>query len=73
MMRPPTSAQETTIEPFVPPITPEEQARRNRAAMDLLDAWAEDIEGSEDQRETMEVLREALGFQRSLSDRAAVR
>lgn len=58
--------------PFVPPITPEELARRNRAAMALLDEWAADVEDERDQRETMDVLRQALGPERVASSRPAI-
>jgi hypothetical protein len=57
---------------FVPPITPEELARRNRAAMALLDEWAADTEDEQDQRETMDVLRKALGPERIASNRPAI-
>lgn len=54
--------------PLVPPISSEELARRNREAVALLDAW--EAEGDEgEQRETMAVLREALGKRRTLSSR----
>ncbi len=59
--------------PFVPPITPEELTRRNQAAMALLDEWAADSEGEQDQRETMDVLRRALGPERIASSRPAIR
>jgi excisionase family DNA binding protein len=58
--------------PFVPPITPEELTRRNRAAMALLDEWEADVEGEQDQRETMDVLRKALGPDRIASSRPAI-
>lgn len=46
--------------PYVPPISDEELARRNRAAIELLDSW--ETEGDEEeQRETMAILREAIG------------
>jgi hypothetical protein len=46
--------------PLLEPITREELMRRNRAAVELLDSWA--TEGDEEeQRETMAVLRKALG------------
>jgi hypothetical protein len=61
-----------TPAPFVPPITPEELARRNRAVMTLLDEWAADVEDEQDQRETMDVLRKALGPERIASNRPAV-
>lgn len=58
--------------PFVPSITPEELTRRNRAAMALLDEWAADVEGERDQRETMDVLRKALGPERIASNRPTI-
>lgn len=59
----------TTAEvPYVPPISSEELARRNQSAIELLDLW--EAEGDEqDHRETMQVLREALGEGRSSSSR----
>jgi excisionase family DNA binding protein len=62
----------TLTTPLVPPLAPEELARRNRAAMALLDEWAADVEGEQDQRETMEVLRRALGPERVASSRPAI-
>jgi hypothetical protein len=57
-----------SLHPYVPPITEEELARRNQAAIQLLDSW--ESEGDEDeQRETMKVLRQALGQGRIASDR----
>ena len=54
--------------PYVPPITPEELARRNAEMIRLLDEWEE--EGDEqEQRETMAVIREALGPHRIASSR----
>ncbi len=53
---------------YVPPIDDAELARRNQAAIRLLDSW----EGDEDrleQRETMTILREALGERRVASTR----
>lgn len=53
---------------YVPPIAADELARRNRSAIALLDAW--EAEGDEDeQRETMRVLRTALGADRVASSR----
>ena len=50
--------------PYVPVVSPDERARRNREAIALLKSWA--TEGDEEeQRETMAVLREALGLKRS--------
>lgn len=55
--------------PYVPTVSPEERARRNREAVALLKSWT--TEGDEEeQRETMAVLREALGEKRSLSSRS---
>jgi excisionase family DNA binding protein len=59
--------------PFVPTIAPGELLRRNRTAMALLDEWEADVEGEQDQRETMDVLREALGPGRIASVRPAIR
>jgi excisionase family DNA binding protein len=55
--------------PFVPPISAEELAARNRAAMALLDEWESDVEGEADQRETVGVLRRAFGPDRVASSR----
>jgi excisionase family DNA binding protein len=58
----------TTEGPYVPPISAEELARRNRAALELLDSW--ETEGDEEeQRETLAVLRESLGARRVASYR----
>ncbi len=54
--------------PYVPPISDEELARRNRAAIELLDSWETEVD-EEEQRETMAILREALGEQRIASYR----
>jgi hypothetical protein len=61
-----------TPTPFVPTYSAEERARRNKAAIELLDSWK--TEGDEEeQRETMAVLRESLGTNRSLSSRPIFR
>jgi hypothetical protein len=52
--------------PYVPRISPEELARMNKAAIELLDSWETDGD-EEEQRETMKVLRDALGERRTLS------
>jgi excisionase family DNA binding protein len=77
--RPIMAANSTTLAtpeadatPFVPPTSPEELALRNRAAMALLDEWAVDVEDEREQRETMDVLRRALGPGRIASDRPAI-
>jgi hypothetical protein len=54
---------------YVPPIDDAELARRNRAAMRLLDAWEQDEEGEDEQRETLAVLKDALGERRIASSR----
>ncbi len=55
--------------PYVPPITPEELALRNAEAIRLLDLW--EAEGDEqEQRETMDVIRKALGPERIASYRS---
>jgi len=60
--------QTMALHPYVPPITEEELARRNQAAIRLLDSW--ETEGDEEeQHETMEMLRHALGQGRTVSDR----
>ena len=52
---------------------PEERKRRNLAALALLEEWANDEEGEQDQRETVAVLRAALGPDRVASHRPAFR
>jgi excisionase family DNA binding protein len=54
--------------PLVPPLSAEELTRRNRALVELLDSW--ESEGDEqEQRETLGVIREALGAKRVASSR----
>ncbi|HEU5118813.1 MAG TPA: hypothetical protein VFT74_19630 [Isosphaeraceae bacterium] len=53
---------------YVPRYAPEERARRNAEAIRLLDLWAREGD-EEEQRETMRVLREALGKNRIASNR----
>jgi hypothetical protein len=65
-------APEAPPAPFVPPISREELARRNAAAIALLDEWEADASSEQDQRETMDVLRRALGPGRIASDRPAI-
>jgi hypothetical protein len=58
----------TSVRPYVPPISAEELARRNGGLIELLDSW--EAEGDEqEQRETLVVLREALGEGRVSSSR----
>jgi hypothetical protein len=65
----PTTPEASTPEGgYVPPLGPEEQAKRNRALAELLESW--EAEGDEqEQRETLAVLREALGARRVASSR----
>jgi hypothetical protein len=58
--------------PFVPSISREELARRNAEVVAFLDALADDVESEQDQRETWEVLRRALGEERVASSRPAI-
>ena len=58
--------------PYVPPIDPEDLRRRNAEMIAILDEWETDGD-EEDQRETMAVLRQALGPDRTISDRSAFR
>lgn len=58
---------------LVPPITPEELARRNQAVIRLLEEWASDVASEQDQIETVEILRKALGPDRIASNREAFR
>ena len=62
------TAEPDTRKPYVPRITPEELAERNRRAIELLKSWVKDGDEQE-QRETMAVLREALGENRTASYR----
>ena len=58
----------TTNAPYVPRIDAAELARRNQSAIELLGSWETDGDEQE-QRETMQVLREALGERRVASSR----
>jgi len=60
---------ETSRPGYVPPMSEAELARRNQAAMRLLDAWENDEESEEEQRETLAVLKAALGEGRIASSR----
>lgn len=58
----------TSDRSYVPPVSAEELATRNRALVELLDSW--ETEGDEqEQRETLDVLRESLGARRVASSR----
>jgi hypothetical protein len=62
----------TEKRPYVPPITDEELRERNAKAIALLDAWERDGDEQE-QRETMAVLRKALGPERMMGYRSVFR
>jgi excisionase family DNA binding protein len=70
--RPTVNATPTLATPLVPPISPDELARRNAAAVALLDQWETDVQDDQEQRETMDVLRQALGPERVASSRPAI-
>src|SRR5262245_52229248 len=63
----PVPAPNATVDgPYVPPVSAEELARRNRGLVELLDVW--ESEGDEqEQRATLAVLREAQGERRETS------
>ena len=65
-----TVEKPATQVPYLAAIDPEEHRRKNAAAMRLLDEFESD-EDEEDQKETMAVLREALGPNRTISNRSA--
>ena len=58
--------------PFVPPMAASELARRNAAAVAFLDEMEADAGSEQDQREAMDVLRQALGPDRVGSSRPAL-
>jgi hypothetical protein len=58
----------SSVGPYVVPIDDATLARKNRAAISLLDAWERD-EDEGDQKETMAVLRKTLGVNRVASSR----
>ncbi len=60
---------EAPTAPHVPPLSPDEMARRNAEAIRLLDEWMNEGD-QEEQRETMAVLRKALGPDRVISSRS---
>ena len=63
------NAELSKLKPMVPVLDENELRRKNRAAMELLDAWDHDV-NEQDQCETMKVIREALGKDRIGSNRA---
>ena len=65
------TASETRA-PRLLPIPPDELRRRNARTIAMLDAWESDGD-EDDQRETMAVLRQALGPDRTASSRSAFR
>ncbi len=66
----PTTPKDREIlrSPRIIPISKEELTLRNPRAMALLDEWERDGDEQE-QRETMEILRKALGENRTTSNR----
>jgi hypothetical protein len=68
-VRTPETGPTDATEPYVPLLTADELAQRNKALVELLDSW--ESEGDEqEQRETLGMLREALGTRRVASSRA---
>jgi hypothetical protein len=68
-IRSPKAGPVANREPYLPPLTADELAQRSKTLVELLDAW--ESEGDEqEQRETLSVLREALGRRRVASSRA---
>jgi hypothetical protein len=68
-VRTPEAGPAVAQEPYVPRLTADELAQRSKALVELLDSW--ESEGDEqEQRETLNVLREALGERRVASSRA---
>ncbi len=55
--------------PLIPLMDPKERQRRNEAVLALIEQWANDEESDQDQRETMDVIRKALGPDRIASSR----
>jgi hypothetical protein len=64
----PAGPGETQGPSYVPRIDDAELLRRNQAAIRLLDSWEQDGD-EEEQRETLAVLKAALGEQRIASSR----
>lgn len=65
------ATEETTAhQPYLKPIDPDTLRRSNAEMVAILDDWEENGDEQE-QRETMAVLREALGPNRTISDRSA--
>ena len=68
-VRHPDTKHENQAGAFVPRLSAEEQATRQRAILELLASW--ETEGDEqEQRETLALLREALGPKRVASSRS---
>ena len=63
-----TVDQPRTHAPLVPPIAPEELRRRNAEMIAILDDWEQNGD-EEEQRETMAVIRQALGPDRVMGYR----
>jgi hypothetical protein len=71
-MNPSQTWPDAPAEPLIPSIDPKERQRRNAAVLALIEEWANDEESTQDQRETMDVLRKALGPERIASNRAVL-
>jgi hypothetical protein len=63
------TSPEVAVGPYVSPPAADELVRRNRDLIELLDSW-ESAGDEQEQRETLTVLREALGARRMASSRA---
>jgi hypothetical protein len=70
-MIPTQTLPDSPTTPLIPPMDPEERRRRNAAVVALIEEWANDEASDQDQRETMDVLRKALGPDRVASNRPA--
>ncbi len=68
-MNPSPTLTGAPLESLIAPITPQERGRRNEAVLALIEQWANDQESDQDQRETMDVIRQTLGPDRIASSR----
>jgi hypothetical protein len=57
---------------LIPKLTPEELAEQNARVLALLEAW-EHEDDEQEQRESWEILKKALGPDRTISNRSALR
>lgn len=65
---PPSESETRPKSKYVKDLTPEELARKSQSLKELFRKWDEE-EDEEEMRETMRILREALGPNRTLSTR----